>query len=147
MTARRGVGGSHSSMRRSLAAAACALAVGCARGGEPQAERAPPAPHARVEATTAPRNCVLIELTPLKVVRIDEPQRRLFVVAADGQEGAIVARIRDLDACFNLTEWSGRWSLSVFTDAALARYKDDPKVAAAVSDGRWSRAYRVEYRA
>ena len=76
---------------------------------------------------------------------MDEPQRRLFVVAPDGAEGPIAARIRDLESCFGFTDWSGRWSLSVFTDAALARYKDDPQVEAAVKDGRWAKAYLAEY--
>ena len=33
----------------------------------------------------------------------------------------------------------------MYTDAALARYKDDPQVEAAVKDGRWARAYLAEY--
>jgi hypothetical protein len=128
-----------------LAAAlvAAALVMGCGRGGEPPAKPAPNT--APAEAATTPRNCARLELAPLTVARLDESQRRLFVVAPDGAEKPLDARIRDLESCFEFTEWAGRWSLSVFTDASLARYKDDPHVEAAVADGRWAKAYLAEY--
>ena len=126
--------------RRSVVAVACALAIGCARQDAPAADEPPPP-----EATTQARSCLRLDLTPLEIARVDEPQRRLFVVAPDAAEGPLTARIRDLEACFGFTGWSGRWTLSVFTDAALARYKDDPQVEAAVMDGRWARAYVAEY--
>jgi len=132
-------------MRRRLlavCAAASALTIGCARS-EPPAADAPPSS----EAATPARSCFRLDLTPLKVVRVDEPQRRLFVVAPDAADAPIAARVHDLESCFGFTDWSGRWSLSVFTDAALARYKDDPQVAGAVKDGRWARAYVAEYSA
>ena len=134
-------------MVRTLAAVACALAIGCARtdDSKPADTATVPAADQPAEEAVAPRTCALIELTPLRVARIDESQRRLFLVAADPGEDAILARIHDLDACYALTEWSGRWSLGVFGDAELARYKDDPKVEAAVADGRWARAYTAEY--
>jgi hypothetical protein len=121
---------------------ALALAIGCARSEPPPADEPAPA-----EATAAPRSCFRLDLTPLKLVRVDEPQRRLFVTAPDGAATPIAARVRDLESCFGFTGWSGRWSLSVFTDAALARYKDDPQVADAVKDGRWAQAYVAEYSA
>ena len=126
--------------------AACVAAAGCVQGTPPPPEQSPAAPVV-AEATTAARSCLRLDLAPLKVVRVDEPQRRLFVVAADAAETPIAARVRDLDSCFELTDWAGRWSLSVFTDAALARYKDDDQVAEAVKDGRWARAYVAEYSA
>jgi len=134
-------------MRRALAAAMCALAIGCARANEPKRTETGNVPPAEqpAEATVAPRTCALIELTPLRVARIDEPQRRLFLVGTDAGEGTTLARIHDLDACYALTDWAGRWSLGVFDDAGLARYKDDPKVETAVADGRWARAYTAEY--
>ena len=129
-------------MRQVMAAVACALAVGCARGEPPPPDGPPPA-----EATASPRSCFRLDLTPLTIARVDEPQRRLFVVAPDAASAPIAARVHDLESCFGFTDWSGRWSLSVFTDAALARYKDDPQVADAVKDGRWARAYVAEYSA
>ena len=121
---------------------ACALAIGCARQ-EPQPANEPPPP----EASTEARSCLRLDLTPLTIARVDEPQRRLFVVTSDAADGPIAARIRDLESCFGFTDWSGRWSLSVYTDAALARYKDDPQVEAAVKDGSWAKAYLAEYEA
>lgn len=132
-------------MRRTLAAVAavaCALAIACTRTEPPAADEPAPA-----EATPSPRSCFRLDLAPLKVVRVDEPQRRLFVVAPDAADAPIAARVHDLESCFGFTDWSGRWSLSVFTDAALARYKDDPQVAGAVQDGRWAKAYVAEYSA
>ena len=129
-------------MRRRLAAVACGLAVGCAPSQPPPSNETPP-----VEAAASPRSCFRLDLTPLTIARVDEPQRRLFVVAPDAADGPIAARVHDLESCFGFTDWSGRWSLSVFTDAALARYKDDPQVADAVTDGRWAKAYVAEYSA
>jgi hypothetical protein len=126
-----------------LAAAACLAALGCRGGGEPAAGQAPAA--APAEATTTPRSCAALELTPLRVVRLDEPQHRLFTVAPVATEAQVLARVHDLETCFGFTEWGDRWHLSVFSDAALARYKDDPQVADAVADGRWARAYLTEY--
>jgi hypothetical protein len=127
-------------MRKAFAAVAWVLAIGCVRQEAPAADEPPPP-----EATTQPRSCLRLDLTPLAIARVDEPQRRVFVVAPDAADGPIAARIRDLESCFGFTDWNGRWSLSVFTDAALARYKDDPQVEAAVKDGRWARAYLAEY--
>ena len=131
-------------MRSGAALGALLLVAGCARGGAPEPEAAPPPP---APAATSPRTCARLELTPLRVVRIDEPQHRLFVAGTDATGAQIAARIQDLETCFGFTEWAERWSLSVFTDAALARYKDDPQVADAVRDGRWARAYVAEYSA
>jgi hypothetical protein len=126
---------------RHAAAVAWVLAA-CARGDpEPQSEPAP----GGAEGRTPPRNCVRIDLTPLKVVRVDEPQRRLFVVTPDAGERPLAARIGDLESCFDLTDWAGRWHMSVFTDESLAGYKDQSELAAAVADGRWARAYVAEY--
>jgi hypothetical protein len=127
--------------------AATLAAVGCSRAGDAPAEPPAGTAPAAAEATTPARSCVRLDLTPLKVVRVDEPQRRLFVVAPDIADTPLAARVRDLESCFDFTDWAGRWSLSVFTDDALARYKDDPLVEGAVRDGRWARAYLAEYEA
>jgi len=130
-------------MRRAAALVCAAVAAGCGRAGAPPAADAAATPPA-AEAATSPRSCLRLDLAPLKIVRVDEPQRRLFVSGAGAGE-ALDARIRDLESCFGFTEWAGRWSLSVFADGALARYKDDPQVVEAVKDGRWARAYLAEY--
>ena len=127
-----------------MVAGAALATIGCAGGAAPPAEQ-PPAPPVAVEARTSPRNCARLDLTPLKVLRVDEPQRRLFVLAPDDADKPLAARVRDLESCFDFTDWAGRWSLSVFTDEALARYKDDPLVADAVRNGRWARAYVAEF--
>jgi hypothetical protein len=127
-------------MRRALFGAACALAIGCTSPDAPPANEAPP-PEARTEA----RSCLRLDLAPLTIVRVDESQRRLFVVTSDEADAPIAARIRDLESCFGFTDWNGRWRLSLHSDAALARYKDDPQVEAAVKDGRWAKAYLAEY--
>jgi hypothetical protein len=131
-------------MRREFAAVL--LLTGCARGSEPPPDATASAPPA-AEAATSPRSCLRLELAPLTIVRVDEPQRRLFVVTTDAGETPVAARIHDLESCFDFTDGAGRWSLSVFTDAALARYKDDAEVESAVKDGRWSKAYVAEYSA
>jgi hypothetical protein len=131
-------------MRRVALVVSIVVATGCARGGEPPPEQAPAAPLV-AEAATSPSSCVRLDLTPLKVVRTDEAQRRVFVVALDAAEKPLAARIRDLESCFDFTGWAGRWHLSVFSDEAVAGYKDDPRLAAAVADGRWAKAYVAEY--
>ena len=126
-------------MRR-VAAAAIVLAAGCS--AEPA--DMPARPVATAPAPGAP--CTSSDLSPLRTVRVDDGQRRFFAVGApgvtDGQIGQAVAR---LEECTAGTAWAGRWRLSVFTDAAMAVYKDDPSVAPAMADGRWAKAYVAEY--
>jgi hypothetical protein len=81
------------------------------------------------------------------VARVDASQMRLFVAAADVTEQQIVGRVRDLEACFVQTEWTSRWSLSVFSDPALVGYKDDPHLASFHENGEWAKAYLAEYSA
>jgi hypothetical protein len=129
-------------MRRLAAAVAIVLTAGCS------AERVDE-PSSRPVATAAPAPgapCGGSDLTPLRTVRVDDGQRRFFAVGApgvtDGQIGQAVAR---LEECTAGTAWAGRWRLSVFIDAAMAVYKDDPSVAPAMADGRWAKAYVAEY--
>jgi hypothetical protein len=130
-------------MRRVVAAAAAVvLAAGCGaeRGDEPSS---------RPVATVAPAPgapCEGRDLTPLRIVREDDGQRRFFTVAAPGvTDGQIGQAVAVLEACTDGTAWAGGWRLSVFTDAAMAVYKDDPSVAPAMADGRWANAYVAEY--
>jgi len=128
-------------MRRATAAA-LVLVAGCA------AERADE-PAARPVATAAPAPrapCAGRDLTPLRVVRVDDSQRRFFAVAMAGvSDGQIGQAVAVLEACTAGTAWAGRWRLSVFSDEAMAVYKDAPSVAPAMADGRWALAYVAEY--
>jgi hypothetical protein len=127
-------------MRRVAAAAAAALlAAGCGaeRGDEPSSPPVAPAPGAP---------CAGRDLSPLRIVRVDDGQRRFFIVAPSGvTDGQIGQAAAVLEACTDGTAWADGWRLSVFTDAAMAVYKDDPSVAPAMADGRWAKAYVAEY--
>lgn len=81
----------------------------------------------------------------MKIVRLDQSQMRLFVAASSVTSEQIVRRVRELDACFLRTDWEKKWSLSVFSDANLAGYKDEPRLASFLKDGRWAKGYTAEY--
>jgi hypothetical protein len=126
-----------------MAAAACLAVAGCTGG----IDRQPPVPAATasLRANGIHGTCASIDLTPLRIVSIDERQQRLFVVAKGAAESQLIARIHDLHACLDATDWAARWSLSIFTLASMAAYKDDPRVGPAVRNGQWANAYAAEY--
>src|SRR2546425_9165268 len=43
------------------------------------------------------------------------------------------------------SSWGKDWSVSIFSEAIYAGYKDEPQLEESVKDGRWSRAYVGEY--
>lgn len=86
----------------------------------------------------------------LDVVRIDERNERLFVRADPGVAEDVKAasqRIADartyIEAC--KTGWSAGWSVSLFSSAERAGYKDDPALETFVMDGSWRASYLAEY--
>jgi len=84
-----------------------------------------------------------------EVVRVDDHNRRLFVIAlADELDSPVRAspRLNLVRAYVSKCRppWDRRWNASFFTDRELAGYKDEqlPKV---LQDGSWAKAYLAEY--
>lgn len=102
-------------------------------------------PEQKADVIAPYERCAAIDLSPMKLVRIDASQMRLFVAAATMTSDQIVDRARRLESCFLSTAWNGKWSLSVFSNAGLAGYKDEPRLAPALADGRWATAYTAEF--
>jgi hypothetical protein len=84
------------------------------------------------------------------VVRFDDAGKRLFV-SAQLKEIATARKARSFFQPLQQTvekcrpSWGKDWSVSVFSEATYAGYKDEPQLQEFVKDGRWSRAYVGEY--
>jgi len=85
-----------------------------------------------------------------RVVRFDDAGKRVFV-RAQLKEIATTRRARSFFQSLQQTvekcrpSWGKDWSVSVFSEATYAGYKDEPQLEESVKDGRWSRAYVGEY--
>jgi len=89
-------------------------------------------------------------IRPENVVRIDAQNERLFIAATPAEVSGADSMIRLVS---NATQyiakchvnWGSRWSLSVFSDAKYAAYKDEQAVRPYVISGEWATAYLAEY--
>jgi hypothetical protein len=85
-----------------------------------------------------------------RVVRFDDAGKRVFV-SAQLKEIATARKARSFFRPLQQTvekcrpSWGKDWSVSVFTEATYAGYKDEPQLQEFVKDGRWGRAYVGEY--
>lgn len=85
-----------------------------------------------------------------KIVRIDDRNERIFVIArADQINTTVKARkvLFALEASLKQCRpgWGKTWAVSFFSDAKYAGYKSDENVAALVANGSWAKAYLAEY--
>lgn len=79
------------------------------------------------------------------VVRVDDINHRLFIVSKKTDVPAIKENITDLEKCFVKSQWQKDWSLSVFTDAKYAGYKDEENIIPHHKNNMWAKAYLLEY--
>ena len=85
-----------------------------------------------------------------KIVRIDDRNERIFVIAQANQINT-TAKARKLLLVLQASlkqcrpGWGRTWAVSFFSDARYAGYKSDDNMAAFVANGRWSEAYLGEY--
>lgn len=103
----------------------------------------------RIAAQTPPeQGCKSDDLA--KIVRIDDRNERIFVIAQESQINT-TARARKLLLLLQASlkqcrpGWGETWAVSFFTDPKYAGYKSDENVAALVANGTWARAYLGEY--
>lgn len=85
-----------------------------------------------------------------KIVRIDDRNERIFVVAQEGQiSTSAKARklLLPLQAFLKQCrpDWGKTWAVSFFSDAKYAGYKSDENIASLVANGSWSKHYLAEY--
>ena len=103
----------------------------------------------RVVAQTAPdQSCKSDDSA--KIVRIDDRNERIFVIARVEQiDTTAKARKLLLPLQASLKQcrpgWGKSWSASFFSDAKHAGYKSDENMAALVANGSWAKAYLGEY--
>lgn len=85
-----------------------------------------------------------------KIVRIDDRNERIFVIAQESQINT-TAKARKLLLPLQASlkqcrpNWGKTWAVSFFTDPKYAGYKSDENVAALVANGTWTKAYLGEY--
>ncbi len=84
------------------------------------------------------------------IVRFDDHSRRAFVVADVRQlqnrtnASQLLKHLQDaIGVC--KPDWDGSWSVSFFSNAKYAGYKDEASLATYVADGSWEAAYIAEY--
>jgi hypothetical protein len=85
-----------------------------------------------------------------KIIRIDDRNERIFVIAQVNQINS-TAKARKLLLSLQVSlkqcrpGWGRTWSVSFFSDPKYAGYKSDDNMAAFVASGNWSKAYLGEY--
>ena len=85
-----------------------------------------------------------------KIVRIDDRNERIFVIAQESQINTS-AKARNLLLLLQASlkqcrpAWGKTWAVSFFSNARYAGYKSDENVAALVANGSWAKAYLGEY--
>lgn len=85
-----------------------------------------------------------------KIVRIDDRNERIFVIARIDQINTTAkARKLLLPLQASLKQcrpgWGRTWAVSFFSDSKYAGYKSDENIAALVANGSWAKAYLAEY--
>jgi hypothetical protein len=96
--------------------------------------------HSLVEAQKCVENTL-----GYRVVRIDERNHRFFLSGSAAKAKSIELKIDQLRQCFSSSDWSGVWSLSVFSDEKYAGYKDEKDIVHYHADNSWANAYIAEY--
>lgn len=85
-----------------------------------------------------------------KIVRIDDRNERIFVIAQVWQFNT-TAKARKLLLPLQASlkqcrpDWGKTWAVSFFSNAKYAGYKSDENVAALVANGSWAKSYLAEY--
>lgn len=103
----------------------------------------------RVVAQTAPEQGCKSD-DSAKIVRIDDRNERIFVIAQVWQFNTptkarklLLPLQASLKQC--RPDWGKTWAVSFFSNAKYAGYKSDENVAALVANGSWAKAYLAEY--
>lgn len=91
-----------------------------------------------------PQLCVEKVLN-VKIVRTDEKNKRYFLVDSNFSEEKIINNITKLRQCFISTDWSGNWSISLFTEKKYAGYKDENGIVQYHRENKWAKSYQFEY--
>lgn len=92
-----------------------------------------------------PTRCALQTVGPSRFIRLDTRQKRFFLTLPSVDRDSVQSVITALDICLAKHEWSRVWSLSVFADRRLARYKDDPQLVPKHKRQQWEHNYLAEY--
>jgi hypothetical protein len=103
----------------------------------------------RIVAQTAPEQSCKSD-DSAKIVRIDDRNERIFVIAQANQINTTAkARKLLLPLQASLKQcrpgWGRTWAVSFFSDPKYVGYKSEDNMAAFVANGSWSKAYLGEY--
>ena len=88
------------------------------------------------------QNCVQQTLGS-EVVRTDSLNHRFFVVPNTQFTVESLSNLA-LDQCFDEMSWQDDWSISVFSNAKYAGYKDEKDIIPLHADNKWTNAYLAE---
>ncbi len=93
-------------------------------------------------STETVQNCVQQTLG-FEVVRTDPINHRFFVVSNTQFKVESLSNLA-LDQCFHEMSWQDDWSISVFSSAKYAGYKDEKDIIPLHADNKWINAYLAE---
>lgn len=83
--------------------------------------------------------------TNLVVVRVDENNKRLFVISKKLPENQFKEILPLSEICFKDTPWKTEWSISIFTDKKFAGYKNESDIIPYHKGNIWAQSYIGEY--
>lgn len=81
----------------------------------------------------------------VKVARVDDENHRVFIVGKEVNSDDIKNNLSSLNKCFLNTSWKADWSLSLFTDAKFAGYKDEKSIIPYHKNNQWAKSYILEF--
>jgi hypothetical protein len=89
-------------------------------------------------------DCINEALGKGVLVRVEERQKRYFVVQKSVATSTIKAMIKKIENCLP-EDWVDQWALSVFSMKELAGYQDEPNITPFHKNSRWAKGYLAEY--
>jgi hypothetical protein len=104
----------------------------------------PVSSQAIITSDKASLDCINEALGKGVLARVDEKQKRYFVIQKSVDIATLKPMIKKIEHCLP-KDWVDQWSLSVFTMKELAGYQDETSIIPFHKNNKWAKGYLAEY--
>jgi hypothetical protein len=109
-----------------------------------QGSQAPVPSPSTTTTDKASTDCVNEVLGKGVLARVDEKQKRYFIIQKSATIATLRPMIKKIEPCLP-KDWADQWALSVFTMKELAGYQDETGIIPFHKNDRWAKGYLAEY--